>query len=121
MPCRCCKVIMLWFGNNGFRSLWGWIVRNRNLLLVLLFPLVPLFRFLTYSKKDGNKPETSDDNTRPLKDSLDDEEAISAGQKRSSDEDGEPVSKRARSNQDNDRLVTVDENVSKEMNIYSNG
>nr|XP_014267945.3 opioid growth factor receptor-like protein 1 [Maylandia zebra] len=114
--CRCCKVIMHWFGYNGIRSLWHWIVLHRNPLLFLLFPLVPLFRFLTYSKKDGNEPETSDDNTRLLRNSLDDEEkAISDGQKRTSDEDGVPVSKRAKSNQDNfqnDRVETADKNVS---------
>lgn len=124
MLCRCCKVIMHWFGYNGFRSLWDWIVRNKNPLLFFLFPLIPLFRFLTYSKKGGNEPETSDDNGRLLKNSLDDEEAISAGQKRSSDdEDGVPVSKRVKSDQEdfqNDRVETADENVSKEMNIYSN-
>lgn len=121
MLCRCCKVIMHWFGYNGIRSLWHWIVRHRNPLLFLLFPL---FRFLTYSKKDGNEPETSDDNTRLLRNSLGDEEkAISAAQKRTSDEDGVPVSKRAKSNQEdfqNDRVETADKNVSKEINIYSN-
>ncbi|XP_031588923.2 opioid growth factor receptor-like protein 1 [Oreochromis aureus] len=113
--CRCCKVIMLWFGYNGFRSLWDWIVRHRNPLLVLLFPLV-VFRYLTYSKKDGNESETSDDNTRPPKNSLDDEErGISPGQKRPSEEGGVSVSKRARSNQEdfqNDRFEIVDENAS---------
>ncbi|KAL3977859.1 interleukin 22 receptor alpha 2 [Sarotherodon galilaeus] len=101
-------------GYSRFRSLWDWIVRHRTPLLVLLFPLV-VFRFLTYSKKDRNEPETSDDNTRTLKNSLDDEErAISPELKRSSEKGGVPVSKRARSNQEdfqNDR-ETVDENLS---------
>lgn len=111
-------------GYSGFRSLRDWIVRHRNPLLFLLFPLVPLFRFLTYSKKDRNESETSDDNTRALKNSPDDaERVISPELKRSSDNGEEPETKWTRSNQDNfqnDRVETVDENVSKEMNIYSN-
>ncbi|KAL3977860.1 mitogen-activated protein kinase kinase kinase MLK4 [Sarotherodon galilaeus] len=102
--CRCCKVIMLWFVYSKCRPLWVWIMSHRTPLLVLLFPLV-VFRFLTYSKKDGNEPEKSDDEER----------VISPGQKRSSDEGGVPVSKRARSNQEdfqNDRFETVDENLS---------
>lgn len=123
MLCRCCKVIMHWFGYNGIRSLWHWIVRHRNPLLFLLFPLVPLFRFLTYSKKDRNESETSDDNTRALKNSPDDaERVISPELKRSSDNGEEPETKWTRSNQDNfqnDRVETADKNVSKEINIYS--
>ncbi|XP_063331093.1 opioid growth factor receptor-like protein 1 [Pelmatolapia mariae] len=113
--CRCCKVMMIWFVYSKFCTLLNWIVRHRNPFVVLLFPLV-VFRLLTYSKKDGNESEASDDNTRPLKNSLHDEErAISPGLKGSSDEGGEPVSKRARSNQEdfqNGRVETVDENVS---------
>lgn len=101
-------------GYSGFRSLRDWIVRRTQMV----------FGPLTFSKKDRNESETSDDNTRALKNSPDDaERVISPELKRSSDNGEEPETKWTRSNQDNfqnDRVETVDENVSKEMNIYSN-
>ncbi|XP_026022237.1 opioid growth factor receptor-like protein 1 [Astatotilapia calliptera] len=93
-------------GYSGFRSLRDWIVRRTQMV----------FGPLTFSKKDRNESETSDDNTRALKNSPDDaERVISPELKRSSDNGEEPETKWTRSNQDNfqnDRVETVDENVS---------
>uniref|UniRef100_A0A3B4GRM3 Opioid growth factor receptor (OGFr) conserved domain-containing protein n=1 Tax=Pundamilia nyererei TaxID=303518 RepID=A0A3B4GRM3_9CICH len=49
-------------GYSGFRSLRDWIVRRTQMV----------FGPLTFSKKDRNESETSDDNTRALKNSPDD-------------------------------------------------